>query len=121
MTGLARALVYLGDTEGAKLWAQNALHYNPENYRAWYQLGAIQAKSDRPAAMADYEKAVSIQGSFGPLRRDLGMLYFQQQNYAQAAKHLAKAAALGIEEAAVYNFLGMSYDRSRHLRGPRCS
>ena len=37
------------------------------------------------------------------------MLYYGQQNYALAAKHLAKAAELGIKEAPLYNFLGTSY------------
>ncbi len=91
MTGLSRALLYQNKDEEAKQWARNALKYNPENYRAWYQLGFIETKTDKPAAIADYEKAVAIQGNFAPLRRDLGLLYYQQQHYAQAAKHLAKA------------------------------
>jgi len=45
----------------------------------------------------------------------LGLLYFQQQNYPEAAKHLAKAADLGMNEARLYNFLGISCDRTGHL------
>ena len=116
MTGLSRALFYLGDLEGAKHWAQSALKVNPRNYRAWYQLGAIDAKNDKPAAIADYEKAVEIQGNFAPLRRELGVLYFQQQDYAEAAKHLAKAAELGLNEASIFNSLGISYDRTGRLQ-----
>ncbi len=115
MTGLSRALFYVGDSEGAKQWAQSALKVNPQNYRAWYQLGAIEAKTDKTAAIADYEKAIVIQGNFAPLRRDLGMLYFQQKSYAEAAKHLAKAAELGLNEAPLFNFLGISYDRTGRL------
>jgi len=115
MTGLSRALLYQNKDEEAKQWARNALKYNPENYRAWYQLGFIETKTDKPAAIADYEKAVAIQGNFAPLRRDLGLLYYQQQHYAQAAKHLAKAVELGINEARLYNFLGICYDRTGRL------
>jgi len=115
MTGLSRALLYQNKDEEAKQWARNALKYNPENYRAWYQLGFIETKTDKPAAIADYEKAVAIQGNFAPLRRDLGLLYYQQQHYAQAAKHLAKAVELGINEARLYNFLGICYDRNGRL------
>ena len=113
MTGLSRALFFLGDADGAKLWAQNAVKQNPQNYRAWYQLGVIEAKTDRSSAIADYEKAVAIQGNFAPLRRDLGMLYFQKQNYSEAIKNLARAAELGINEAQLYNFLGISYSRTK--------
>ena len=115
MTGLSRALLYQNKDEEAKQWARNALKYNPENYRAWYQLGFIETKTDKPAAIADYEKAVAIQGNFAPLRRDLGLLYYQQQHYAQAAKHLAKAVELGLHDARLYNFLGICYDRTGRL------
>ncbi len=115
MTGLARALIYLGRGEEAKEWSQKALKFNPQNYRAWYQLGFIESKTDQRAAIADYEKAVSIQGNFAPLRRDLGMAYFQQQNYSEAAKNLLRACELGVREASVYNFLGISYSRINQI------
>jgi len=116
MTGLSRALLYQNKDEEAKQWARNALKYNPENYRAWYQLGFIETKTDKQAAIAHYEKAVAIQSNFAPLRRDLGLLYYQQQNYAEAAKHLAKAAELGVDEAPLWNFLGISYSRTNRLQ-----
>jgi len=115
MTGLSRALLYQNKDEEAKQWARNALKYNPENYRAWYQLGFIEAKTNKPAAISDYEKAVAIQSNFAPLRRDLGLLYYQQHNYAEAAKHLAKAAELGVDDAPLWNFLGISYSRTNRL------
>ena len=115
MTGLSRALMFLGKSDEAAQWARNALKVNPANYRAWYQLGAIEAKTDKDAAIADYKKALSIQGSFAPLRRDLGLLYFQQQNYAEAAEHLAKAAELGVNDAPLYNFLGIAYGHTNRL------
>ena len=43
------------------------------------------------------------------------MLHFQQERYVDAAKQLAKAADLGMEEAQLYNFLGISYDRTGRL------
>lgn len=115
MTGLSRVLLYLGKTDEAVQWARNALKQNPANYRAWYQLGLIESKTDNNAAVADYQKAVSIQGNFPPLQRDLGLLYFQQQNYAGAAEHLAKAAELGVNDAPLYNFLGIAYGHTHRL------
>jgi arylsulfatase A-like enzyme/Tfp pilus assembly protein PilF len=115
MTGLSRVLMYLGKPDEAAQWSRNALKQNPANYRAWYQLGLVESKTDKNAAIADYEKGVGIQGSFAPLRRDLGLLYFQQQNYAEAANHLSKAAELGVNDAPLYNFLGICYGHTNQL------
>ncbi|HEX4486347.1 MAG TPA: sulfatase-like hydrolase/transferase [Terriglobales bacterium] len=116
MAGLARALVNLDKPEEAKQWLDKALKYNPQNYRAWYERGFIESKTDKPAAIADMQKAVAIQPNFASLRRDLGMLEFQQQNYAEAAAHLSKAAELGIHDAPLYNFLGISYSRTKDFK-----
>ena len=112
MLALARALIFQGKAAEAKLWSQKAIQFNPDNYRAWYQLGFIESKTDRSAAIADYEKAVSIQNNFAQLHRDLGLLQFQQQNYAEAANHLSRAAELGIRDAPLFNFLGTAYSHT---------
>ena len=111
MLGLARALTLQGKTDEAKQWSRQAIQYNPQSYRAWYQLGSLEAIGDPQAAVLDYEKAVSIQGNFAPVRRDLGLLQFQQQDYAEAATNLSQAAALGINDAVLFNDLGISYSR----------
>jgi arylsulfatase A-like enzyme/Flp pilus assembly protein TadD len=116
MTGLSRALIYLGDEAGAKQWAENALKFNPQNYRALYQLGFIEAKTDRRAAIADYEKAIAIQANFAPLQRDLGLLYYQQKQYDNAVRHLARAVELGMENALILNNLGISYSLTGRLQ-----
>ncbi len=112
MLGLARALSSQGKVDEAKQWTRQAIQYNSQSYRAWYFLGSLEARDDKPAAISAYEKAVSIQGNFAPARRDLGLLQFQQQNYSEAAKHLAQAVALGIDDAVLYNDLGISYSRT---------
>ena len=116
MTGLAHALVRQGKVDEARLWIEKALQFNPQNYRAWYDLGTLDAKADRAAAASDYAKALAIQPNFAPLRRDFGMLQFEQKNYTEAAKHLAKAIELGVNEAKTYNFLGISYSRTGQLQ-----
>jgi len=116
MLGLSRALIFQGNFDDAKKWDESAIQYNPENYRAWYQLAFIEARSDKRAAIRDYEKAVSIQGNFPPLRRDFGLLQFQEGNYAEAARHLSHAVELGVQDANVYNSLGISYSRMGRLR-----
>jgi arylsulfatase A-like enzyme/Tfp pilus assembly protein PilF len=112
MTGLSRALIFLGKLDEGKSWAEKALNLNPQNYRALYQLGFVETSRDKDKAIQYYEKAVAIQGSFAPLRRDLGLLQLQKQNYSEAIKHLSKAVELGINDAGLYNYLGMAYSRT---------
>ncbi|MBZ5598418.1 MAG: sulfatase-like hydrolase/transferase [Acidobacteriia bacterium] len=116
MTGLAHALTGQGKVEEARPWIEKALQFNPQNYRAWYDLGTLDVKADRAAAASDYAKALAIQPNFAPLRRDFGMLQFEQKNYAEAAKHLAKAIELGLSDAKTYNFLGISYSQTGQLQ-----
>jgi Tfp pilus assembly protein PilF len=116
MAGLAHALGAQGKPAEARPWIEKALQFNPQNYRAWYELGALDAKTDRAAAVSDYGKALAIQPNFTLLRRDFGMLQFEQKNYAEAANHLAKAVELGVKEAPIYNFLGISYSRTGRLQ-----
>ncbi|MBI3474815.1 MAG: sulfatase-like hydrolase/transferase [Acidobacteria bacterium] len=116
MTGLARALAKLGREDDAKAWLNRALKSNPQNYRAWYQIGLLSATTDLPAAQSAYEKAVAIQPNFSAGQRELGMSLFQKKDYAAAAPHLEKAIALGLEDAHLHNFLGICYNRTSQLQ-----
>jgi arylsulfatase A-like enzyme/Flp pilus assembly protein TadD len=115
MTGLARALARLGRADEARTWLTKALQSNPQNYRAWYELGLLAAANDPAAAQSDYEKAVAVQPNFPPGQRELGMLLFQQKDYAAATPHLEKAVTLGLEDAHLHNFLGICYSRTDRL------
>src|SRR5262249_36901194 len=68
MTALAKALASMYKVDEAKPWIQKALQYNPQNFRAWYDLGRIEAKSDPNAAVTAYEKAIAIQPNFALVR-----------------------------------------------------
>jgi arylsulfatase A-like enzyme/Flp pilus assembly protein TadD len=115
MTGLARALAKLGHVDDAKGWLRKATGSNPENYRAWYQLGLLEAANDPTKAQAAYEKAVAIQPNFSQGQRELGIALFTQTNYSDAAIHLEKARALGLEDAHLHNFLGISYSQMHQI------
>src|SRR5258706_3887083 len=52
MLGLARALIFQGKPAEAKQWAQKAIEFNPSDYRAWYQFGFIESRTDKEAAIA---------------------------------------------------------------------
>jgi arylsulfatase A-like enzyme/Flp pilus assembly protein TadD len=116
MTSLARALYQKGDVTGAQGWVDHALKLNPDNYRAWYELGLIDTNADKAAAVLAFEKSISIQPNFAMSRRDLGMLQFHQENYPEASTHLAKAIELGLHAPSLYNFLGIAYSRTNRLQ-----
>jgi arylsulfatase A-like enzyme/Flp pilus assembly protein TadD len=120
MTGLARALAKLNRVDEAKSWLNKALQSNPQNYQACYQIGLLDAGSDPGAAQSAYEKTIAIQPNFSAGQRELGMLFFQQKNFAAAAPHLEKAIELGLEDARMHNFLGICYNRTnRTLKATR--
>jgi Tfp pilus assembly protein PilF len=113
---LGRALINQNQAVEAKEWVNKALKYNPQNYRAWYELAFIESKGDKAAALRAYEKTVSIQPNFALARRDFGMFQYQQKNYADAVTQLSKAAALGMDkDPQLYNFLGISYSLTKRL------
>ena len=112
MTGLAFALAKLGRAAEARNWLNKAVESNPQNYRAWYEIGLLAATSDRAEAQSAYEKAIAIQPNFPPGQRELGLALFQQKKYAAAAPHLEKATALGLDDAHIRNFLGICYSQT---------
>jgi tetratricopeptide (TPR) repeat protein len=115
MTGTALALTKLGRADEAKSWLTKAVQSNPQNYRAWYQIGLLDAGSDRVAALGAYQKVIAIQPNFSPGQRETGMALFQQKDYAGAAIHLEKALALGLEDARLHNFLGICYSQTARV------
>jgi choline-sulfatase len=121
MTGLARALAKLGRPDQARGWLQKAQQSNPQNYRAWYQMGLLEAENNPMSAQTFYEKAVSIQPNFPPGQRELAIVLFKQNQYAAAAPHLEKAIALGLDDAHLRNYLGICYSRTNHISEARKS
>jgi arylsulfatase A-like enzyme/Flp pilus assembly protein TadD len=116
MTALARALHEKGDDAGARQWLHVAVRQNGQNFRAWYELGWLETKAGNPdGARTAYEKALSIQANFAPAQRDLGLLYFERRDYAQAAPHMLRATQLGLKDAQLFNFMGICYDRTGRL------
>ncbi len=115
MTGLAHALFSLGDLDGATSWLEKALQYNPQNYRAWYELGSLRARSTqgKPAAADAYEKAVNIQPNFAPGWRELGILQAQQQKLSRCSKKPVQSGGTrDSSDAKLFNFLGIAYSRT---------
>jgi Flp pilus assembly protein TadD len=115
MTGLATALINQGSHSEAKKYLQDALKQNSQNFRAWYQMGIADMRTNKELAFADFEKALTIQPNFAFARRELGMLHFERKDYVQAAGQLEKAVESGLNDANVFNYLGICYSRTGRL------
>jgi tetratricopeptide (TPR) repeat protein len=115
MTGLARSLMFQGNTDEAREWAQKALALNPQSYQALYELGFLESKRDRKRAIAYYQSATAIQPNSAALLRDLGLLELQEGSFAESAKYLEKAVALGLDDPSILNSLGVAYGRTHRL------
>jgi len=115
MTGLARALHGTGNDAEAETWLHKALDANPENYKAWYELGSLEARNDSSAALDAYKKAVSIQPNFASGQRELGIVEIRLKTYDDAANHLKQALKLGLDDAHVRNFLGIAYTQTGQI------
>jgi tetratricopeptide (TPR) repeat protein len=112
MTGLARALHGTGNDAEAKTWLHKAVTANPENYKAWYELGSLEGRTDSSAALEAYKKAVSIQPNFASGQRELGIVEIRLKKYDDAANHLQQALKLGLDDAHLRNFLGIAYSQT---------
>ncbi len=116
MTALGRALHQQGRDADAEKWVQKAIERNSRNFRAWYELGWIQAAHKPDEAMRALQKALAIQPNFALALREMGMLEFQARDYANAAQHLQQAVDLGLSKPYMLNFLGIAYSRTGQLR-----
>jgi choline-sulfatase len=115
MTALARALFEQGKTGEAKSWVEKALQQNAKNFRAWYELGWIQMRSEPDQAAEAFTRAINIQPNFALAHRDLGTLNYQKQQYEVAAHEFQAAADLGLRDPMLLNLLGISYSRTAKL------
>jgi Tfp pilus assembly protein PilF len=115
MTGLARALHEVGKDADARAWLGKAVTANPQNYKAWYELGVLQARVNPAAALQAYDKAVSIQPNFAAGQRELGILSIRHRQYKEGSQHLNRAIQLGLDDAHARNFLGIAYTQTGRL------
>lgn len=65
-------------------------------------------KGDYAAAQEEFQKSIDKEKDLGEAYRGLGICYFEQQNYAEAAEAFGMALDYGTEETAtIYNILGI--------------
>jgi len=116
MTALGRALHELGQDAEAETWVRKAIEKNSRNFRAWYELGWIQARTKPAESLLALHKTIEIQPNFALAYREIGMIEFQAQDYDDAARHLQQAVNLGLSKPYLLNYLGIAYSRTGKLQ-----
>lgn len=104
-------VVYAEDEQSIEYW-QQTIQDNPENARAWFNIGVLYeqgqgVKANKVKARKFYNKAIEL--GHAPAMFNLGSIYAQQKDYARARDLWLKAAELNVPEAQ-YN-LAMLYEK----------
>jgi len=91
-------------------WAESA---TPRDARAPYFLGNLLFDRQPEAAMAEWEKAVGLDGTFATAHRNLGLAYFRVRgDLPRAVAHLEKAVACDPADPRLFSELDELYDLS---------
>ncbi|HVF31263.1 MAG TPA: tetratricopeptide repeat protein [Pyrinomonadaceae bacterium] len=93
-----------------------ALKYNNKNSPAYFGLAEIFSEENKePEAIANYEKALSLDKDLTEIYVPLGILYYQRGEIAKAEELLTKAIAISPEDAQTQYFLGLiRYSQNRN-------
>jgi superkiller protein 3 len=102
--GLSEALTAKGieaagpsNSDAGLEFLNEAVQLDPKNAAAYAKIGEIyDAKGDNAKAIANYDKAVTIDPEFTAVYLPLGMAHAEAKNYVEAEAYLAKADAAGI-------------------------
>jgi len=98
--------------EQAQTWIDKAIKTQPVHANAYAYRGLINAKNgNKIAAMSDYQQALKMIPLHFQANNNLGVIYYRDKDYPQAAKSFKNAASAGAGQSkakALYN-LALSY------------
>ncbi|HUL14547.1 MAG TPA: sulfatase-like hydrolase/transferase [Terriglobales bacterium] len=113
--GLARSLGFQGKTEQASGLLRSLLATNQGDFRAWFLLAQIEAKSDPKRSQEALNRVIDLQPNFALAFRERGMLNVQVQDYEAGAQDLSQAVRMGLSDPQTLNYLGICYSRLGRL------
>jgi tetratricopeptide (TPR) repeat protein len=91
----AETAIAKGDFAAAQALLQKAVAANPEDYRAWFDLGYVYNVNHQvPEAIDAYRKSVAARPDVFESNLNLGILLAKQGQNAEAAKYLTAATRL---------------------------
>lgn len=102
------ALLVEDKAETAKFFFEEAIENNPNNSAAYYGLGEVLADLDKDnEAIANYEKALSLNKDLTEIYVPLGILYYQKGDIAKADDLLSRALSHSSDSGETQYFLGL--------------
>jgi tetratricopeptide (TPR) repeat protein len=105
----AAAFVLAGCAASLPARGQGGDEVTPQVQQLYAEAHAAQASGDAAAAIAKYRAMLRLAPHLAPAYNNLGMLYFNEHDYPQAAAALARGLALNPHMTGAEAMLGMSY------------
>ncbi len=91
---------------------EKALELDPNNARAFYYLALVERRSAHPEAeVADLQKVVDQYPQSRDARRELGISYYQQHQYAKSIEQFQALQAIDPDDVAAHYNLAILYRR----------
>jgi len=102
--------LYLGDETNAakaKPWLDLAVHRNPHNLTAYYDLGVIARwERNNQEAYGYFLKAVEVNPGHAASQQELGIALVDLKRYQESLEHLSRAESLGQEDPRLEQYCG---------------
>jgi cytochrome c-type biogenesis protein CcmH/NrfG len=94
---------------------EEAVRKNPQDLRAWIQLGNRHFDDERPReAIRAYERALSIKGDNPDVLTDMGIMYRQLGEFDRAMEHFTQASRINpLHEQSRFNLGVVLFDLDR--------
>jgi tetratricopeptide (TPR) repeat protein len=98
--------------DSARNALNKALALSPDNARALYYMALVERRTGHPKAeMTDLKKVVDQYPQSRDARRELGITYYQQHNYAAAMEQFEKLQEIDPDDLAAHYNLSILYRR----------
>jgi len=109
-------LLVNGQLDEAERAFKQALDENPEDARAWLDLGlTLEAREDVRGARKAYQKAVALDPAFAEAFNNLGVLQRESGDLASAIASLERAVELDPDFTAARFNLGLAYEDAERI------
>gem|GEM_PF-2426510 len=106
------ALINRGELEAAEGQFLVASILLPERPSAWMNLGYVYGRTGRTdRAMEMYAKVLDLDPDNTDVRKNMGIMYFNQQDYARCVEYLEPVIADNMDDPATVSSLGISFVR----------
>lgn len=91
----------------AKPWLTLAIHQDPHNLTAYYDLGVVARwQRNTPEAYQYFLQAVEENPDYAPSQQELGIALVDLQRYQESLSHLSRAESLGQQDARLEQYFG---------------